>query len=219
MVIGGRIKRRIGAHHGELAGETAGEIRSQAIDVRPSVHNPHGYASKIEKWPTLVDHKGKADAWLPKLLARISLAADTIKPRIRDAQGGSEAREWARAILDTLERTRRKINGPPYIRDMLKLLEKEAAVTFQPVPGWVRRCGKLPPFGPDKATLDAWKATGAEMLRTECGDFHKHKDWDRFKKRWELNDIRESEKATRILDSIKKAMDTLAGARPSKRSH
>jgi hypothetical protein len=173
------------------------------------------YASQIGKWPTLVDRKGRADAWVPKLLARINLAADTIEPRIRDAQGGSEAREWARAILDALEHTRRNINGPPYVRDMSRLLQQEAAVTLQPVPAWVRRCAKLPPFGPNMATLDAWKATGAEMLKTECPDFHKHKDWDRFAARWK--NMSEREKAGRILDGIKDAMETLAGARASKR--
>jgi hypothetical protein len=56
------------------------------------------------------------------------------------------------------------------------------------------------------------------MLKTECPEFHKHKDWDRFKARWEKNAMSEREKANRILDLIKDAMDTLAGARPSKRA-
>ena len=58
---------------------------------------------------------------------------------------------------------------------MLGLLEREAAVTIQPVPDWVRTCATLASFGPDKTTLAAWKAIGTAMLRTECPDFHKHK--------------------------------------------
>jgi len=174
------------------------------------------YASRVESWPALVDHTGVAPDWVAQLTTKINLAADTIKPRIKNAQGGSEARDWAQAILETLEQTRKNIQGPPAIPHMERLLEKEVAVTFSPIPEWAMRCKTLPAFGPDKATLNTWKEVGAMMLRTEYPEFAKHKDWDRFNMRWKNMGGRE--KATRIVDGIKDAMETLAGARPRKRS-
>ena len=189
-------------------------LLAAACAMHPEVFIP--YASKVSSWPMPVDHKGQMDPALLKLLANINFARDTLETRIKEAQGGSEAREWARVILDTLERTRNNIQGPPSIPHMERLLEKDAAVTFSPIPEWALRCEKLPAFGPDKATLEAWKEVGAMMLRVEYPEFAKHKDWDRFKMRWK--NMPESEKASRILDGIKKAMDTLAGARPRKQS-
>jgi hypothetical protein len=169
----------------------------------------------LKHWPGVVDRKGKPTVHTEEALKAIKLGANTIRSRMEDAQGGSEAREWARAIIETLEYTRRYLADVcNYGEDVKTLLKERSAVTILPVPDWARRCAKLPPFAPDKATLDAWKEVGLAMLRDQCPDFHKPPNWETRAATWD--GMRESRKKAVILDGILKAMDTLAGARRSK---
>lgn len=100
----------------------------------------------------------------------VELGADTVLARFSTAafEQTTEARQYARAIVECIEETRAVFANREADKALLAIPQPNVEIAFAPVPEWAEHALGLDAFTKD--TAPAWHEVGKAMVRDQLGD-------------------------------------------------